>query len=85
MKKFEELNVRNSTIIKWEGKELRTTQDPYCDNYYCMVDGTIASFFAHAVDADNNEYKIRWEIINHETTDQSETCDWENPVDVDKL
>ena len=71
MKTFDELNATNSTIVNFKNIELRTTQDPYLDNN---------AYRAHAVDAFSNEYIVTWEIINHDTTDESEACDWDNPV-----
>lgn len=76
MKKYNKLNACNSTIIEVEGVELRTTQDPYSNG---------DTYLAHAVDQDDSEYTIEWEIINHETTDESETCNWDNPISVIKL
>ena len=79
IKMFETLNETNSTIVTVDGTELRTTQEPYLngDNYT-----------ANAVDQDDNEYKIIWEI-NHpdfeNLEDESEACDWDNPVSVEKL
>ncbi|MFU1797664.1 hypothetical protein ACM1RC_27620 [Paenibacillus azoreducens] len=75
MSKFNGLNATNSTIIQWEGKELRTTQDPYISD-----DGS--QYIAHAVDDRDDEYIITWEVINYETMDESEACDWDNPVGV---
>lgn len=75
MTTFNELNATNSTIIEFEGKELRTTQDPHISD-----DGE--TYKAHAVDVENNEYIITWEVTNAETTDESESCDWDNPVGV---
>jgi len=78
-KMFETLNETNSTIVTVDGVELRTTKEPYLngDNY-----------IANAVDQDDNEYKITWEI-NHpdfeNLEDESEACDWDNPVSVEKL
>ncbi|MGG3987467.1 hypothetical protein [Bacillus smithii] len=78
MKTFDELNVTNSTIFEWEGKELRTVQDPYVSD-----DGD--TYTAVAIDENNNEYQVYWEVINSDTTDESETCDWDKPIEVVKL
>lgn len=75
MGKFNELNATNSTIIEWEGKTLKTTQNPYVND-----EGN--QYLAHAIDENENEYIIAWEVINNETTDESEACDWERPVGV---
>ncbi|MCE3203399.1 hypothetical protein [Paenibacillus sonchi] len=73
--KFTELNERNSTIIEVERKELRTTQDPHVSD-----DGN--QYIAEALDAEGNTYLVTWEVIDHETTDESSACDWDNPVGV---
>lgn len=78
MKKFQELNAFNSTIVEVDGKEYRTTQDPYVSD-----DGN--TYKAHALDAKGNEYLITWEVINAETTDESEACDWEEPIDIKSI
>lgn len=75
MTTFNELNAHNSTIIEFEGKELRTTQDPYVND-----EGDLYS--APAVDVENNEYIITWEVVDFETTDESSACDWNNPTGV---
>ncbi|KIL12207.1 hypothetical protein B4127_1538 [Bacillus pumilus] len=79
--KFQDLNHNNSTIVVFEGKEYRTTQNPHVNN-----DGT--HYTAHAVDKMNEEYTIEWEIsvVDFENLeDESEACDWENPVSVISL
>lgn len=75
MVKFEELNSSNSTILVWEGKELRTTQDPHVSD-----DGE--HYLADALDSEGNTYLITWSVIDSETTDESSACDWESPVGV---
>lgn len=75
MVQFNELNGHNSTIVVWNDKELRTTQDPHITD-----DGT--EYKAHAIDEKGNEYIIVWEVTDHETTDESSTCDWDNPTSV---
>lgn len=80
MKTFDELNVTNSTIFEWEGKELRTVQDPYPSAF---DNGEV--YTAFAVDENNNEYRAYWEVINSDTADESEVCDWDSPLEVVKL
>ncbi|MFD1179191.1 hypothetical protein ACFQ3W_23260 [Paenibacillus puldeungensis] len=75
MKSFSELNATNSTIVEWEGKTLKTIQDPY-------VSDNGEQYIAHAIDAEGNEYLITWSVINYETTDESEACNWDEPVGV---
>lgn len=81
MSTFETLNQRNSTIINVEGIEYRTTQEPY------LADNG-EEYKAAAVDMYDNEYHITWEI-NHpdfaNLEDESEACDWDNPLSVVKL
>ncbi|MGN7402717.1 hypothetical protein ACTHO0_22950 [Cytobacillus praedii] len=75
MVKFEELNETNSTILEVEGIEIKTTQDPYlsdCGKFYK----------AHAINIFGGEYELKWKVINFETTDESEACDWDNPVEI---
>ena len=78
MKKFNELNVTNSATVAWQGKELRTVQDTF-------VSDNGNEYKAHAIDVAGNQYMIVWEVINSETTDESEACDWSNPVRVISL
>ncbi|MGN7360002.1 hypothetical protein ACTHPF_26855 [Paenibacillus sp. SAF-054] len=75
MKSFNDLNEYNSTVIDWEGKTLKTTQDPHISD-----DGEM--YTALAVDAEGNEYILAWTIIDPEITDESSICDWNNPVGV---
>lgn len=72
-KQWEELNETNSTAVSFKGVEIKTTQDPYIkDNTYT----------AHAISVFGDEYQLSWNIINEETTDESETCDWEHPSSI---
>ncbi|MFI2856848.1 hypothetical protein ACH6EH_06880 [Paenibacillus sp. JSM ZJ436] len=75
MKTFNELNKTNSTVVEVEGKTLKTLQDPHVSD-----DGQM--YIAEAVDVENNTYLVTWEVINSETTDESEACNWDNPVGV---
>lgn len=75
MKKFQELNKFNSTIVVVDGVEYRTTQDPYIND-----EGD--AYKAHALDAEGNEYLITWVAVNTETEDESDTCDWDNPINI---
>ena len=78
MKNYNELNEMNSTIVNFEGKELRTTQDPIISD-----DGE--RYTAPALDEQGNEYIISWSVIDFETTDESTSCDWDNPVGITRL
>ncbi|MWV44931.1 hypothetical protein GRF59_15015 [Paenibacillus sp. HJL G12] len=67
-------------MIDFEGKTLKTTQDPYIDG----VSGERPHYKATAVDAENNEYILVWDVYDEyeEITDESEMCDWYNPIGV---
>lgn len=80
MTTFNELNAHNSTIIEWEGKELRTTQDPHIDGQV----GEHPYYEASAIDAEGNEYSVIWDVRDEyeEIDDESSMCDWNNPVSV---
>lgn len=75
MNAFNELNAHNSTVIEWEGKILKTTQDP-------SVSDNGDQYTAPAIDAEGNGYILAWEVINEETTDESEACNWDSPVGI---
>ena len=76
---FNKLNEYNSTIIEFDGTELRTIDNPY-------LDGDV--YKAIAVDQYDHKYQITWEITHPDfenLEDESEACDWDNPVSVEKL
>lgn len=61
---------------KFKNLSLTTTQQPYIDGpvgdaYYC----------AHAIDGEENDYMIYWDILpgQKDAEDESFACDWENP------
>ena len=62
--------------LNHKGKTLTLMQDAYLDtdNFYT----------AHAIDDDDNDYQIFWEIITHDCDDQSDACNW-NDYSVKKL
>lgn len=72
--------------VEFEGEKYILIDDAYIDG---PVDD--AAYFAYAVKAgeapDDDRYlplyTVEWEIINPATDDdESQACDWENPVDV---
>ena len=73
------IKLRNGEEIEshgkyeYEGKILYLTQDPYL-NELCNQD---PAYYAHAVDYEGNEYRLRFEIICPDCEDESEACDWE--------
>ncbi|MED3865266.1 hypothetical protein [Priestia megaterium] len=74
---FSKLNERNSTIIEYEGQELRTIEDPYQEE--------AGLYQAIALNQSDDKFTITWEV-NHpdfeNLTDESEACDWDNPIKV---
>lgn len=73
--KWAELNERTSTIVEHNDLELKTTQDP-------VVSDDGKTYTAPALDPFGGEYLITWKVNNFETTDESEACDWDNPIEV---
>ena len=75
-----------STIL-FEGKEITLKQDPY-------ITGTNESPYYEAlgIDVDGNKVNVTWEIKAHwlnengtvkdELEDETEACEWDNPVKV---
>ena len=64
-------------ITKADGTVLRlsseaflsgTTEDPYYE--------------AYATDPTGNRYNIRWEILDAESDDESNRCDWDKPYSI---
>lgn len=74
---FEELNASNSTIVRVEGIEYRTTDRP-------RVGSRGDTYTAPALDQENNEYEIEWAVVNPEAVDESDTCQWDEPIAVVK-
>lgn len=68
----------NCTCVMHEGKELRTLVDPFVSD-----NGT--EYIAHAIDDEGNEYMVLWDVVNSDTEDESESCDWENPKSINRL
>ena len=73
-------NAKYGTIDH-NGKTLTLTQQAYldgdgsndCEGYYS----------ASAVDADGNDYKVRWEIRDgFDGEDEGDACDWDRPSQI---
>ena len=73
-------NAKYGTIDH-NGKTLTLTQQAYldgdgsndCEGYYS----------AAAVDADGNDYKVRWEIRDgFDGEDEGDACDWDRPSQI---
>lgn len=67
-------------IVTFEGKEFALTQQAYVDG---PANGT-PYYKASAVDQKGNEYEVTWEVVENweQVEDESEMCDWDNPVEV---
>ncbi|WP_147802464.1 hypothetical protein [Alkalicoccus halolimnae] len=76
--KFDELNSTNSTIVNVEGVEYRTIQKP-------KVSSSGDTYKADALDQEDNKYEIEWAVVNPEAVDESEVCEWNEPIAVNKL
>jgi len=67
--------IDQNGIYQLGDTKLYLTQYPYINQ-----GGTPTQVFyqAHAIDDDGNSYMIFWDIINEDTEDESEACDWED-------
>lgn len=93
---------RDYGTIEFEGKTYTLTQEPYINGTYDEE----PFYLANAIDDEENEYEVEWEINdstrdayeeikrqreNGETPnyslvqDESDACDWDNPVEVRKI
>ncbi len=70
--------MTNFGTVQHAGKTLNLTQNAFLD---CDGSNNGERYYsAGAVDADGNEYKVRWEIYDgFDGDDESNACDWENP------
>lgn len=88
VKTFEDLNELNSTIIEVDAVKLygessknmgkvtlKTTEDPTISD-----DGN--TYVAPAIDIFGNEVELIWEVKDNNITDESEICDWNNPIEI---
>lgn len=65
------------TVQTEKGTHVTLTQQAYPDG-----DGSSSWYEALGRDEMGNLYRVRWAIINAESDDQSEACDWEHPYEV---
>ena len=72
--------------VTYEGVEYALCQQAYCDNY--GTDNQVR-YHATAIDIDGNQYKVTWETIEFDCgelpEDESDACDWDNPISVDLI
>ena len=73
---WESLNESNSTVILHDGNYVKTTRDPHVSD-----DGK--TYKAEAVSVFGDKLEVTWEVINKETDDESEVCEWDNPISVE--
>lgn len=71
----------NFGTVTHNGKTLTLTQQAYLD---CDGSDTGERYYsASAIDADGNEYKVRWEIYEgFEGEDEGDACDWDSPSQI---
>lgn len=71
----------NFGTVQHNGKTLSLTQHAYLD-----CDGSNDGeryYSARALDADRNEYKVRWEICEgFAGDDEGDACDWDSPSQI---
>ncbi|AWP25246.1 MULTISPECIES: hypothetical protein [Paenibacillus] len=77
MRRFNEINVHNSTVIEWEGKLLITTQDPYPTDEGKM-------YTALAIDEDGNKYILVWDNIDPLAVEKSKNH-WDQPSGITRI
>ena len=68
--------------VEFAGEEYILIQDAYLNGTE-YVAGAIKADDGPDDDGDVQIYKVEWSIINPETEDTGDACDWENPADVD--
>jgi hypothetical protein len=63
-------------IVKYKGKELTITQNPYINTV--ITGGEYEDvYMAHAIDDEENEYRVVWNIEDATCEDDSMACDWD--------
>lgn len=67
----------STDTIKYNGLELRLTQDPYIEDLMLSGMQRKVVYQAHAVDENDDEYIIIWNVIDLSCEDESEACDWD--------
>lgn len=63
---------------------IKLTQDAYANGGSIRAGSRSAYeltswYEAHAEDDNGNEYRVIWEIVNPDTEDESDACDWLDP------
>ena len=65
--------------VYYKNKTYTLTQDAYAAD----PRNGVGVYQAHAVDADDNVFRVTWEITNTTTENADETCDWDDPIAVE--
>ena len=78
-------DLQNNGYFEQDGKTYVLLQCAYADNNSQQE----AAFFAEAVKIGDEiingcvpTYMVEWEIIDHDTEDDGNACDWDNPISV---
>jgi len=83
----EELNslAKSAGTFEQDGQTYVLLQQAYADNNKHQE----AAFFATAVKIGDEivdglvpTYMVEWEIIDHDTEDDGNACDWDNPISI---
>jgi len=64
---------KENGIFEYKNKPLRLIQDTYLSNLY----GHESEYTALAIDNGGRLYNIIWDIVNFETEDKKDTCNWD--------
>lgn len=72
--------------FEFEGNIIELTQEAYITGLKGKK-----HYEAHAIDINDNEYIVKWDILDcwkdkiDECDDESNLCDWANPTEIIKL
>jgi hypothetical protein len=80
---LDQLEKAHGMVKAANGAIVYLTQDAYLDaNPHNLSE---AIYSARGIDSFLNEYRIAWEIIDTDTDDESNACDWDAPYLVECL
>ena len=92
MKKYEEYKKEYGEVI-FEGRKYALKEEPYMDQYE-LRGWEMTEYNANALDEMGDLYYITWDTTTEfdkkleeeelQFIDESEACDWENPITVEK-
>lgn len=84
VKETEEYVMAGPVFELKSGERIVPEQPAYIDNGVIRGEYT-ALYRADYKDKKGGEYEVVWEIINQDTEDESEACNWDKPYSVEKL